>query len=217
MKWPIGDDLKIWWPVVSVLLAAVFVIVSGIWGADFVVGNADAFSNAVRSLQWETMTAGLFGLAGGCLVLVATRQQIQHVKRHAIEQVVDQELSPYFQIEADIRYLLEDFKNIVDATQTWQETVDYDWNLYGSKRVSFIIILNKRMYKMFHDESMPLVIRKEIELLRMLIISLQDKKNNLLDIAENEIVSEILLAVGDFHEVILKHRQRLIRVRFPEL
>tara|TARA_R110001583_G_scaffold193866_5_gene363515 strand:- start:70024 stop:70689 length:666 start_codon:yes stop_codon:yes gene_type:complete len=81
--------IQIWWPVAIVLIAAVCVIVSGIWGRSFTGGCASDICNAVRSLEWEAMSAGLFGLAGGLAVIVAMRRQIEHSEKIAQKQRQD--------------------------------------------------------------------------------------------------------------------------------
>ncbi|PKR55072.1 hypothetical protein COO20_06705 [Thalassospira marina] len=208
-------NVSIWWPVAFVLFAAVLVIIFGIWGGGFVAGNTDAFSNAIRSLQWETMTAGLFGLAGGCLVLVATRQQIEHVKRHAIEQVVDQELSPYFQLEADIRYLVQDAEILREASSSWR-VINNTRNYYDPETTSLLLILNSRMNDLISGGTSPVVVSKVLRLIRAHIIQYYRWADNDQPNAESETIALLCPAIVELHEAILTHREQLIRARSNE-
>ncbi|WP_147262289.1 hypothetical protein [Thalassospira xiamenensis] len=77
-------NIKNWWPVyLTVLVAAlstIWGITADIWGA----GCSTVYCNIGRKFQWETMSAGLLGLAGGLSVISAMRRQIEH---DAIKQV----------------------------------------------------------------------------------------------------------------------------------
>ncbi|MBS8275348.1 hypothetical protein DYI21_17285 [Thalassospira tepidiphila] len=51
-----------------------------------VAGCTSNLCNSIRTLQWEALTAGLLGLAGGFSVIVSTRKQILHSERVAQQQ-----------------------------------------------------------------------------------------------------------------------------------
>lgn len=78
---------KLW--VALVLCGALFAIAIGIWGESFVAGDVGPISNAIRGFQWETLAAGIFGLAGGLFVIVATRNQMAQSERIAMQQQED--------------------------------------------------------------------------------------------------------------------------------
>jgi hypothetical protein len=67
-----------WIPFVVAISFALVSIYVGIYSAEFefLKGCASPICNSVRGFQWETMSAGLFGLSGGFIVLIATRQQL---------------------------------------------------------------------------------------------------------------------------------------------
>ncbi|CAM3366033.1 hypothetical protein [Thalassospira profundimaris] len=78
------------WPVIAVLIFSVIVIVIGIWSPAFVGGCVTPLCNAVRNLEWESLAAGLFGLAGGVAVIAIARVQIKEQRRADVElQLVD--------------------------------------------------------------------------------------------------------------------------------
>ncbi|OKH88085.1 hypothetical protein LF95_15535 [Thalassospira sp. TSL5-1] len=68
------------------LIVALGLVITGVYGGEWVAGCTSATCNAVRSLQWETLTAGFLGLAGGVAVIVMTRYQL-HESREAEAKV----------------------------------------------------------------------------------------------------------------------------------
>jgi hypothetical protein len=74
------------WPLILAMIVASGVIITGVYGGEWVVGCTSATCNAVRSLQWETLSAGFLGLAGGVAVIVMTRYQL-HESREAEAKV----------------------------------------------------------------------------------------------------------------------------------
>ncbi|OAZ15387.1 hypothetical protein TH15_06360 [Thalassospira profundimaris] len=87
-----------------VLLAAISVIGVGLSGNSLVAGCTSNLCNSIRTLQWEALTAGLLGLAGGFSVIVSTRKQILHSERVAQQQREDFLL-------ADVNIKLADIEN----------------------------------------------------------------------------------------------------------
>tara|TARA_R100001015_G_C4572907_1_gene130706 strand:+ start:172 stop:936 length:765 start_codon:yes stop_codon:yes gene_type:complete len=110
---------KLW--VALVLCGAFFVIAIGIWGESLVGGDVGPVSNAIRGFHWETLAAGLFGLAGGLFVIVATRNQMAQSERIAIQQHRDFLLS-------DINAEMGD---LGDFCVTCQEFIDRAQRLSG--------------------------------------------------------------------------------------
>ena len=72
------------WPLILALIVALGLIITGVYGGEWVAGCTSATCNAVRSLQWETLTAGFLGLAGGVAVIVMTRYQLHESRKAAV-------------------------------------------------------------------------------------------------------------------------------------
>jgi len=72
-RWKIAATLI---PMVLAFFSALAAVWLGIWGERLVAGQLDPLSNAIRALQWETLSAGLFGLTGGLAVIFAVSWQI---------------------------------------------------------------------------------------------------------------------------------------------
>ncbi|MDG4718130.1 MULTISPECIES: hypothetical protein [Thalassospira] len=65
-------------------------VVLGVIEPAVVSGCAKASCNWLRTFEWETMSAGLFGLSGGFLVLIASKQQINAMLKSTKEQMAYQ-------------------------------------------------------------------------------------------------------------------------------
>lgn len=75
---------RVWWPFYLVLSAALSVLILGATSWIWLPGHSSAWANFVRTLQWETLSAGLFGLAGGVAVIGITREQMNEQRRTAV-------------------------------------------------------------------------------------------------------------------------------------
>jgi hypothetical protein len=84
------DHLRNWGLVYLTILVAVFVVTVGVLGHSLAAGCATVLCGAARSLEWETLTAGLLGLAGGFCVIGITRIQIKEQRAVEVErQLID--------------------------------------------------------------------------------------------------------------------------------
>ncbi|MDG4721136.1 MULTISPECIES: hypothetical protein [Thalassospira] len=91
----------------------------GINGQAYVPTCTSALCNSIRSLEWETLTAGFFGLAGGLAVLWATRTQIASQRKAA----VDLEL---LDIDSFISELSKGLTKLIEVTRQASENVQFD-------------------------------------------------------------------------------------------
>ncbi|MBR9779814.1 MAG: hypothetical protein GYB52_06815 [Rhodospirillales bacterium] len=106
-----------WWLVYVALAGAFFSISLGIWGKDFAAGCASEICNVARTVEWEAMSAGLFGLSGGLAAIVVIRQQINTAVEIGIWQRVDTLL-------VDINKQLAKVEDFCVACQLFVEEAD---------------------------------------------------------------------------------------------
>lgn len=103
-------------PFVVAVIIALTVVWLGVNGTSYTAGCATAFCNSVRSLEWETLTAGLFGLAGGLAVIWATQTQIASQRKAAVDlELID--------IDSFIKELEARFDEIVKTVNKLSPTV----------------------------------------------------------------------------------------------
>jgi len=79
--------LVYWLPFGISLALAVASVVFGIIEPVVVSGCAKVACNWLRGFEWEAMSAGLFGLSGGFIVLIASKQQINATLNSTKEQI----------------------------------------------------------------------------------------------------------------------------------
>ncbi|PKR58371.1 hypothetical protein [Thalassospira lohafexi] len=82
--------LVYWLPFGISLALAVTSVFLGIIEPAVVSGCAKVACNWLREFEWETMSAGLFGLSGGFIVLIASKQQINAMINSTKEQIAHQ-------------------------------------------------------------------------------------------------------------------------------
>lgn len=115
-KRPYLKNLHDWWPVYLVICMATLIVLVGIFGDSIAGRCASDLCNALRKLQWEALTAGLLGLAGGLAVIVAMQKQIQHSDLIAQQQRRDLLLS-------DINIQLADIEKVYIASNAFKARV----------------------------------------------------------------------------------------------
>lgn len=110
--------LKYWWVVYILLIFAGLVVYLGIDGVRYIRGCSDPICNALRSLQWESLTAGLLGLIGGVAVVVVTRRQMENAnfiakeaERRFLSNEIDNKLTDLFEFMAECELLSVHVKN----------------------------------------------------------------------------------------------------------
>ena len=166
--------MKNWLLVIMVLGTAFLVVIFGVWGESWVEGHNGAVSNALRTLQWETLTAGLLGLAGGLCVIVATRRQMAQAERIARQQRVDFLLSDInaqlFEIEDiciassgfidEARQIIEDEKaNTQEANAEVRKTMKKEANRNDFPMLVYV----ERGAELLKREKVPIVARKSFD------------------------------------------------------
>ncbi|WP_430475158.1 hypothetical protein ACQ0MK_05460 [Thalassospira lucentensis] len=79
------------------LLVALVCLFAGVYASTGLVGTTMGvgFANFVNGFEWETVTAGLFGLTAGLAVFSSAKTQI----RHSIRQRVDSDLAVAFEVD----------------------------------------------------------------------------------------------------------------------
>ncbi|WP_296999755.1 MULTISPECIES: hypothetical protein [unclassified Thalassospira] len=91
----------------------------GISGQTYIPTCTSHLCNSIRSLEWETLTAGILGLAGGLAVLWATQTQVASQRKAA----VDLEL---LDIDSFTRELSERLVTLVQVTRKASANVKFD-------------------------------------------------------------------------------------------
>lgn len=79
------------------LLVALVCLFAGVYASTGLVGPAIGvgLANFINGFEWETVTAGLFGLTAGLAVFSSAKTQI----RHSIRQRVDSDLAVAFEVD----------------------------------------------------------------------------------------------------------------------
>jgi len=104
----------------AVCAMAFGVVYAGLYRHELVPGCTGAPCDEIRSLEWETILAGLLGLTGGAFALISVNRQIKTQERHREE---DQKLKIelYFNSLATVipeaRKVVEAVENEVSSNQ----------------------------------------------------------------------------------------------------
>lgn len=117
LTWRLAVVYKV--PFFFAIFCALGIAWIGINGQTYVPTCTSPLCNGIRSLEWETLTAGFFGLAGGLAVLWATRTQIASQRKAA----VDLEL---LDIDSFTRELSKGLTILIEVTRQASESVKFD-------------------------------------------------------------------------------------------
>lgn len=214
--------LRHWHLVVIVLIIAVVVVIAGIWGSVWFAGDADPFANAVRTLEWETLTAGLLGLAGGLCVIVATRRQMAQAESIAAQHRRDfllSDLNSKFS-ETDLCYA--GFQEFIDEIEKIKAKEGGDVEAGLAKAVVHLIELRngERPVSAIIDMAKELIDRNKVpsgarDAFQNATHSLVEL-NNVYDTDESMVPEKAETLRGDvaeFRDALKKHKERILEVR----
>lgn len=96
-------------PFFFAIFCALVIAWIGINGQAYIPTYTSPLCNSIRSLEWETLTASIFGLAGGLAVLWATQTQVASQRKAA----VDLELLDIDSFTREISERLAEIANVV--------------------------------------------------------------------------------------------------------
>ncbi|MBO6772387.1 MULTISPECIES: hypothetical protein [unclassified Thalassospira] len=106
-------------PFYSAVISALITVWIGLQGPTYVASCSSSLCNGIRSLEWETLTAGLLGLAGGLAVVWATQTQIVSQRKAAVDlELID--------IDSFTKELSERLKEIISTVEDSSRSVIFD-------------------------------------------------------------------------------------------
>lgn len=96
-----------------ILVAFIAMIAFGIWGEFRVNYDQNSLAYIARSIQWESITAGLLGLGGGYFVIYAVERQI-HAPRRQQEERCILDLRSLLRMTTQIEEKISDLKTKIN-------------------------------------------------------------------------------------------------------
>ncbi|PKR54428.1 hypothetical protein [Thalassospira marina] len=129
---------KIYYPALFIVLLIGIAIFATGMTVNISECSADRWiCNYFNRIEWEALCAGLFGLAGGLIVIIAARQQIETMNSHQADQV-NQPLevtlsvtkSAREQAQSLIAALTKAETSIADESNTGGKLIDLEGDIY---------------------------------------------------------------------------------------